>query len=46
MKDNISRSSIFRDAMRIKAEKKKEEFEEKVNSEMTKHKENQDEIEK
>ena len=46
MKDNISRSSIFRDKMRKEAEKRKEEFEKKVNSEMTKCKKNQDEIEK
>ena len=29
MKNNISRSSIFRDAMRIKAEERKKEIEEK-----------------
>ena len=30
MKDNISRSSIFRDSMRIEAEKKKEEREKNI----------------
>ena len=36
MKENISRSSIFRDYMRRKAEKRQEEFEKKVESEMAK----------
>ena len=43
MKDNISRSSIFRDKMRREAEKKKEEFDKKVES---KNKKSHEEIEK
>ena len=46
MKDNISRSSIFRDKMRKEAEKRKEEFDKKVDAEIKKREKNQDEIEK
>ena len=36
MKDNISRSSIFRDSMRIAAKKKKEEREKNIKKVATK----------
>ena len=45
MKDNISRSSIFRDKMRREAEKKKEEFNKKVESEIAKREKPQKEDE-